>query len=62
MNSPLILLFLCQIYYVLSPIPNWDLSAQSIIIDPSYNNHEITLYDKTAYGITVVLKKIITKD
>ena len=61
MKSSIILLFLCQIFYVLSPIPNWDISAQSIVIDPSYNNNEIPLYDKTAYDIRVVLKKTIKK-
>ena len=57
-------LFFFQIFYIVSPIPNWDLSAQSINLMSSNDNpypDGYTLYDKTGYGIQVILKKYIKR-
>ena len=55
-----IFIFLTQILYVLSPIPNWDLNAQSINLLTS-SSYDYTLYEKNENGVNVLLKKTITK-
>jgi hypothetical protein len=61
MKYYIIFLILNQIYFVLSPIPNWDIRAQSIDLLSSTSSYDYPLYYSTSYGITVTLKKTITK-
>ena len=55
-----IFIFLIQILYVFTPIPNWDLSAQSINLLTS-SSYDYILYEKNENDLYVVLKKTITK-
>ena len=54
------IIFLTKIFYVLSPIPNWDLSAQSINLLTS-SSYDYVLYEKNYNALNVLLKKTITK-
>ena len=54
------IIFLTKIFYVLSPIPNWDLSAQSINLLTS-SSYDYVLYEKNYNQLNVLLKKTITK-
>ena len=56
-------LIFIQISFVISPIPNWDLSAQSINLMTSDNPFPdgYIIYNKNGYGITVILKKYIKR-
>ena len=53
-------IFFLQILYVISPIPNWDISAQSINLLTS-TSYDYPLYSKNENGVNVFLKKTITK-
>ena len=55
------LLIINQIFYAISPIPNWGLSGQSVELEIS-STYDYILYDKTENGLSVKLKKTITKD
>ena len=57
----ILLLILNQFFYVFSPIPNWSLSDQSIDLMSNTTSYDYIIYKKTAYEITVTLKKTITK-
>ena len=57
----IILVFLIQIFYVQSPIPNWDITSQSKNLLSSTSSYDYIIYSKTAYRKTVILKKKITK-
>ena len=61
MKYYIIFLILNQIYFVLSPIPNWDISAQSINLLSSTSSYDYLLYSSSSYGINVTLTKTITK-
>ena len=61
MKYYIIFLILNQIYFVLSPIPNWDISAQSIDLLSSTSSYDYPLYSSNSYGISVTLTKTITK-
>ena len=56
-------LIFIQISFVISPIPNWDLSAQSINLMTSDNPFPdgYIIYKKYGYDITVILKKYIKR-
>ena len=56
-------LIFIQISFVISPIPNWDLSAQSINLMTSDNPFPdgYIIYNKNGYDITVILKKYIKR-
>ena len=55
------IILLIQLYYIHSPIPNWDITSQSIDLLSSTSTYDYTIYTKEAYDITVILKKTITK-
>ena len=61
MKYYIIFLIISQILFVRSPIPNWDIRAQSIDLLSSTSSYDYPLYYSTSYGITVTLKKTITK-
>ena len=62
MKYYIIFLILNQIFFVLSPIPNWNIGAQSIDLLSSTSSYDLPIYSKNSYGITVTLKKTITKE
>jgi hypothetical protein len=59
MKYYIIFLIISQILFVRSPIPNWDIRAQSIDLLSSTSSYDYPLYYSTSYGITVTLKKTI---
>ena len=61
MKYLIIIILLIQIYYIHAPIPNWDITSQSIDLLYSTSTYDYTIYTKEAYDITVTLKKTITK-
>ena len=60
----IIIILFYHFFFVLSPIPNWDLAAQSIDLMTltQTGSYDYILYEKTAYDIKVTLKKTIKKD
>ena len=58
MKKYLIILILIQIFiYVRSPIPNWNLSEQANILNPT----DYTIYEKINDNIKIILKKKMYK-
>ena len=60
MNNFSFFIILIKFVYILSPIPNWNLSTQANILDttdPIY----YTIYEEIAYDLKVILKKKIEK-
>ena len=60
MNDFSFFILLIKFLYVVSPIPNWDLSTQANILDAT-NPFYYTIYEKIAYDLKVILKKKIEK-
>ena len=60
MNDFSFFILLIKFLYVVSPIPNWDLSTQANILDAT-NPIYYTIYEKIAYDLKVILKKKIEK-
>ena len=54
-------IFLSLILSIHSPIPNWNIEAQSIDLLSSTTSYDYILYQKESYYKTVTLKKTITK-
>ena len=55
------ILILNQILFVILPIPNWNISSQSIDLLSSTSSYDYQIYSKYSYEITVTLNKTIVK-